>query len=257
MFERFTERARNVVVLSQDEARASGHGHIGTEHVLLGLLRVEDGLAAKVLASLGVTTGAVREQTLAIVGEGDIVISGQIPFTAGTKKVLELSLREALSLRHNYIGTEHLLLALVRQTAGAAVEILTSLNFDVATIRALTLAALGESTPETPAVMHLAPPRVDRSSPKGMVSSLSIEALLDGLAETNPDAVPDVGKLINAAARTLTVGESIQAVTSAKEAAISNEEFQRAAALRDIERRLTGMINAVAANWPRPDAQEG
>ena len=116
MFERFTERARQVVVLAQDEARALKHNYIGTEHLLLGLLREEQGLAARVLESLGVTVEEVRIQVARIVGQGDELAMGQIPFTPRSKKILELSLREALSLGHDYIGTEHLLLGLARET---------------------------------------------------------------------------------------------------------------------------------------------
>ena len=110
MFERFTERARQVVVLAQEEARAFKHNYIGTEHILLGLLREEEGLAARVLESLDVTVERVRAGVVFIVGSGEEVTSGQIPFTPRAKKVLELALREALSLRHDYIGTEHILL---------------------------------------------------------------------------------------------------------------------------------------------------
>src|ERR671910_744666 len=110
LFERFTERARQVVVLAQDEARALKHNYIGTEHILLGLLREEEGLAARVLESLDITVEEVRAQVARIVGQGDEVTTGQIPFTPRAKKVLELALREALSLGHNYIGTAHILL---------------------------------------------------------------------------------------------------------------------------------------------------
>ena len=120
MFERFTERARQVVVLAQEEARTLKHNYIGTEHILLGLLREEEGLAARVLESLDITVEEVRAQVARIVGQGDEVTTGQIPFTPRAKKVLELALREALSLGHNYIGTEHILLGLVRENEGVA-----------------------------------------------------------------------------------------------------------------------------------------
>ena len=128
MFERFTERARQVVVLAQEEARTLKHNYIGTEHILLGLLREEEGLAARVLESLDITVERVRGQVVRIVGSGEEVTSGQIPFTPRAKKVLELALREALSLGHNYIGTEHILLGLVRENEGVAARIL--LDFD-------------------------------------------------------------------------------------------------------------------------------
>src|ERR1700748_614121 len=135
MFERFTERARQVVVLAQEEARTLKHNYIGTEHILLGLLREEEGLAARVLESLDITTERVRAQVVRIVGSGEEVTSGQIPFTPRAKKVLELALREALSLGHNYIGTEHILLGLVRENEGVAARILLDFDADAEKIR--------------------------------------------------------------------------------------------------------------------------
>src|SRR4030081_3123857 len=135
MFERFTERARQVVVLAQDEARTLKHNYIGTEHILLGLLREEEGLAARVLESLDITVERVRAQVVRIVGSGEEVTSGQIPFTPRAKKVLELALREALSLGHNYIGTEHILLGLVRENEGVAARILLAFDADSEKIR--------------------------------------------------------------------------------------------------------------------------
>jgi len=135
MFERFTEWARQVVVLAQEEARILKHNYIGTEHILLGLLREEEGLAARVLESLDITVERVRAQVVRIVGSGEEVTSGQIPFTPGAKKVLELALREALSLGHNYIGTEHILLGLVRENEGVAARILLDFDADSEKIR--------------------------------------------------------------------------------------------------------------------------
>ena len=136
MFERFTERARQVVVLAQDEARTLNHHYIGTEHLLLGLLREEEGIAARVLASLNVTLEEVRTRVAQTVGVGDDpVTTGQIPFTPRAKKVLELALREALSLGHNYIGTEHILLGLVLENNGVAARILLELDADDEKIR--------------------------------------------------------------------------------------------------------------------------
>jgi ATP-dependent Clp protease ATP-binding subunit ClpC len=129
VFERFTERARQVVVYAQEEARSLSHNYIGTEHLLLGLLREQEGLGARVLVSLDVSLDAVREQVARIIGQGDELLTGQIPFTPRAKKVLELALREALSLGHNLVGTEHLLLGLVREGEGVASSIL--LDFGV------------------------------------------------------------------------------------------------------------------------------
>ncbi|HXF99045.1 MAG TPA: Clp protease N-terminal domain-containing protein, partial [Gaiellaceae bacterium] len=124
-----------MVVLAQDEARALKHNYIGTEHILLGLLREEEGLAARVLESLDITVEEVRAQVARIVGQGDEVTTGQIPFTPRAKKVLELALREALSLGHNYIGTEHILLGLVRENEGVAARILLDFDADAEKIR--------------------------------------------------------------------------------------------------------------------------
>ena len=124
MFERFTDRARRVVVLAQEEARMLNHNYIGTEHILLGLIHEGEGVAAKALESLGISLEAVRSQVEEIIGQGQQAPSGHIPFTPRAKKVLELSLREALQLGHNYIGTEHLLLGLVRERDGVAAQVL-------------------------------------------------------------------------------------------------------------------------------------
>jgi ATP-dependent Clp protease ATP-binding subunit ClpC len=135
MFERFTEKARRVVVLAQEEARLLNHNYIGTEHILLGLLRETEGVAAEALESLGFTLEAVRERVGQKVGRGARRPSGHIPFTPRAKKVLELSLREALQLDHNYIGTEHILLGLIREGEGAAAQIMTDVAGDLGRVR--------------------------------------------------------------------------------------------------------------------------
>jgi hypothetical protein len=128
VFERFTEPARHVIQLAQEEARAFKHDYIGTEHILIGLLREEQGLAARVLQGLEITVEQVREQVLTTVGSGETVTSGQIPFTPRAKKVLELALREALSLSDHYIDTEHILLGLVAENEGLAARLLRDLG---------------------------------------------------------------------------------------------------------------------------------
>ena len=135
MFERFTDRARRVVVLAQDEARLLNHNYIGTEHILLGLIHEAEGVGAKALEALGVTLDGVREQVRDIIGEGSQAPTGHIPFTPRAKKVLELSLREALQLGHNYIGTEHILLGLLREGEGTAVKVLSRMNAEPAAVR--------------------------------------------------------------------------------------------------------------------------
>ena len=135
MFERFTDRARRVVVLAQEEARLLNHNYIGTEHILLGLIHEGEGVAAKALESLGISLEAVRSQVEEIIGQGGTSPSGHIPFTPRAKKVLELSLREALQLGHNYIGTEHILLGLIREGEGVAAQVLVKLGADLARVR--------------------------------------------------------------------------------------------------------------------------
>ena len=135
MFERFTDRARRVVVLAQEEARMLSHNYIGTEHILLGLIHEGEGVAAKALESLGISLEAVRAQVEEIIGQGQQAPSGHIPFTPRAKKVLELSLREALQLGHNYIGTEHILLGLIREGEGVAAQVLVKLGADLNRVR--------------------------------------------------------------------------------------------------------------------------
>src|SRR6187401_2425889 len=135
MFERFTDRARRVVVLAQEEAKMLNHNYIGTEHILLGLIHEGEGVAAKALESLGISLDGVREQVQEIIGQGQQAPSGHIPFTPRAKKVLELSLREALQLGHNYIGTEHILLGLIREGEGVAAQVLVKLGADLGRVR--------------------------------------------------------------------------------------------------------------------------
>src|ERR1700742_3629238 len=135
VFERFTDRARRVLVLAQEEARLLNHSFIGTEHILLGLIHEGEGLAAKALESLGVSLEAVREKVEETIGPAASSTTGSPPFTPRAKKVLELSLREALQLGHNYIGTEHMLLGLVREGEGVAAQVLQSLGADLPRVR--------------------------------------------------------------------------------------------------------------------------
>ncbi len=135
MFERFTERARRVVVLAQEEARLLNHNYIGTEHVLLGLLHEGEGVAAKALEQMGISLDAVRERVEDMIGQGGSSPTGHIPFTPRAKKVLELALREALQLGHNYIGTEHILLGLVREGEGVAAQVLAQMGADLNRVR--------------------------------------------------------------------------------------------------------------------------
>ncbi|KFI68816.1 ATP-dependent Clp protease ATP-binding subunit [Bifidobacterium magnum] len=149
MFERFTDRARRVIVLAQEEARALQHNYIGTEHLLLGLIREGDGVAAKALAAKGVTLDDTRKQVVEMIGKGNAAPSGHIPFTPHAKQVLELSLREALQLGHSYIGTEHILLGLIREGEGVGTQVLIKMDVDLSDLRSTVIDAIrGNSTGE-------------------------------------------------------------------------------------------------------------
>ncbi len=165
MFERFTDRARRVVVLAQEEARALNHNYIGTEHILLGLIQEGEGVAAKALESMGISLDAVRTEVKEIIGSGGNPPSGYIPFTPRAKKVLELALREALQLGHKYIGTEHILLGLIREGEGVAAQVLVKLGADLSRVRQQVIQLLSgyegggehEEAPDQPAVAGVAP----------------------------------------------------------------------------------------------------
>ena len=156
MFERFTERARQVVVLAREEARLLKHNYIGTEHLLVGLLREQEDVAAWALEGLGMTVEAVRDEIARIVEPGGEYSGGQIPFTPRAKKVLELALREALSLGHNYIGTEHVLLGLVREDGGVASRVMSNLGADADTVRSQVIRMLAHRATDEPSAQTTA-----------------------------------------------------------------------------------------------------
>jgi ATP-dependent Clp protease ATP-binding subunit ClpC len=169
VFERFDERARQVIVLAQEEARALRHDYIGTEHLLLGLLREDRGVAARVLESFDMPVEDVRSQIARIVGQAEEIETGQIPFTPRAKKVLELSLVEALGLGHEHIGTEHILLGLIRENEGVATQILLDFDIDPAVLRGEVLRVAGGESPRP----HPRDPRRPRraSPPSGITFS--------------------------------------------------------------------------------------
>jgi ATP-dependent Clp protease ATP-binding subunit ClpC len=150
MFEKFTERARQAIVLAQEEARLLNHNHIGTEHLLLGLIHEGQGVAARALESLGVSLEDVRQNVEEIIGRGQHELSGHIPFTPRAKKVLELSLRESQQLGHDYIGTEHILLGLIREGEGVAAQVLVKLGADLNRVRHQVIQLLGDKASEEP-----------------------------------------------------------------------------------------------------------
>ncbi len=165
MFEKFTDKARRVVVLAQEEAKLLNHNYIGTEHILLGLIHEGEGVAAKALESLNISLEQVREQVQEIIGQGQQAPSGHIPFTPRAKKVLELSLREALQLGHSYIGTEHLLLGLIREGEGVAAQVLTKLGADTNKVRQQVIQLLsGYQGNETVSVGADTPPPQQKGS---------------------------------------------------------------------------------------------
>src|SRR4030088_1367248 len=185
MFERFTDRARRVVVLAQEEARMLNHNYIGTEHILLGLIHEGEGVAAKALESLGIALEGVRQQVEEIIGQGQQAPSGHIPFTPRAKKVLELSLREALQLGHNYIGTEHILLGLIREGEGVAAQVLVKLGADLNRVRQqviqllsgyqggkaeATAGAPAEGTPATSRVLDQSGPTLPQPAREGKLA---------------------------------------------------------------------------------------
>ncbi|MGI8678448.1 MAG: Clp protease N-terminal domain-containing protein, partial [Jatrophihabitans sp.] len=216
MFERFTDRARRVVVLAQEEARMLNHNYIGTEHILLGLIHEGEGVAAKALESLGISLDAVRQQVEEIIGQGQQAPSGHIPFTPRAKKVLELSLREALQLGHNYIGTEHILLGLIREGEGVAAQVLVKLGADLNKVRQQVIQLLNgyqskepagtaaESAPSTSLVLDQFGRNLTQSAREGKLDPVigrekEIERLMQVLSrrtKNNPVLIgePGVGK---------------------------------------------------------------
>ncbi len=208
-FARFTDRARRVVVLAQEEARLLNHNYVGTEHILLGLLREGEGVAARALACGGISLEVVRAQVEVIIGRGQSVPSGHIPFTPRAKKVLELSLREALQLGHNYVGTEHILLGLLREDEGVAAQVLVKLGAGHARLRKQVLRLLADDT---------ATSRGQGELPGGPAGRLPADTA----------ATPGLGYY----------DQQLADVRRAKDAAIAAEEFDTAAALRVVEKQV-------------------
>jgi Clp amino terminal domain, pathogenicity island component len=230
MFQRFTDRARQVVVLAQEEARRLDHNYIGTEHILLGLIREGGGVAARALKSLGIGLDAVRQQVEEIIGQGQQTPSGHIPFTPRAKKVLELSLRESMQLGHNYIGTEHILLGLLREGDGVAAQVLVRLGADLNRVRQQVIQLLAGRTAGEPG------PGVD---------------VRPDIAEQLAGIGPDTSDL----------DEQIEAARAGKQAAIDAQDFEQAVLLRGRETQLLAAKAArqeqrAAAHPARPDLIE-
>ncbi len=240
MFERFTDRARRVVVLAQEEARMLNHNYLGTEHLLLGLVHEGEGVAARALASLGISLGAVRQQVEEIIGQGQQAPAGHVPFTPRAKKVIELARREANELGHHYLGTEHLLLGLVREGEGVAAQVLVKLGADLAGVRQQVVHLL--HGPAGSVVAGQRRRRGKRARDRLMNDALArVDALDRRLAaiERWAGLRPDLAGL----------DEEIAQVRREKEAAIDAQDFETAAALRDKEKDLLATRASREREW--------
>jgi hypothetical protein len=232
MFERFTDRARRVVALAQDEARRLNHDYIGTEHILLGLIHEGGGVAAEALESLGISLHVVRQEVEQIIGRGRQAPSGPIPFTPRAKKVLELSLREALQIGHNYIGTEHILLGLIREGDGVAAQVLVKLGADLNRVRPRVIELISGQEP-------------DRRLPQEGVPVADIQARLDAIE----DRLAAVEQQVGTAADTSDLDGQIETVRGERHAAADAQEYEQAASLRDREKELLAARTAQQEQW--------
>jgi Clp amino terminal domain, pathogenicity island component/UvrB/uvrC motif len=237
MFERFTDRARRVVVLAQEEARLLNHNYIGTEHILLGLLREGQGVAARALQSLGINLEAVRQQVEGIIGRGQQAPSGHIPFTPRAKKVLELSLREAHQLGHDYIGTEHILLGLIREGEGIAAQVLVRLGADLNRVRQQVIRLLHGHQGKEPA-SSLDAPRGPWRGRDVLPGAADVESRLSAIEHR-----------VGSGPATADLDEQLAQVRRDKESAIDSQDFEQAASLRNRERELLADKTARQQSW--------
>jgi ATP-dependent Clp protease ATP-binding subunit ClpC len=234
MFERFTDRARRVMVLAQEEARMLSHDYIATEHILLGLIHEGEGVAARALESLGISLPVVRQQVEEIIGQGQQPPSGHIPFTPRAKKVMELALRESLQLGHHYIGSEHILLGLIREGVGVAAQVLVGLGADLNRVRQQVIELVTGKEPEP---SHAG--RAERSSLGRLQARLTaVEARLAAV-ERRVGTGPDTSGL----------DEQIERVRGEWQAAADAQEYEQAASLRDQEKQLLADKAALQEQW--------
>jgi len=240
MFERFTDRARQVVVLAQDEARMLNHNYIGTEHILLGLIHEGDGLAARTLESLGISLDAVRQQVEEIIGRGQHAPSGHIQFTPRAKKALELSLRESLQLGHNYIGTEHILLGLLREGDGVAAQVLVTLGADLNRVREQVIQLLYGYQGQDP----------------GSAGSRLAERARAGLPDDAIARFDALDRRLTALERWVSMqpdledlDQEIAQVRREKAAAIERQDFENSALLREKEKQLLAVRADREKEW--------
>ena len=247
MFERFTDRARRVMVLAQEEARLLNHNYIGTEHLLLGLIHEGEGVAAQALESLSVSLPAVRQQVEEIIGRGQQTPSGRIPFTPRAKKVLELSRREALAMGHNYVGTEHILLGLLREGDGVAAQVLVLMGADLNRVRQQVIRILSGHQDQ------------DKDEPKGGRAARRagkaarrqhgpLPEIL-GRVESIDSRLAAIGQRVGAGPDVNDLDQRIAQARRDKEAAATAEDYEGAAELRDRERQLLADKTARQQAW--------
>jgi ATP-dependent Clp protease ATP-binding subunit ClpA len=244
MFERFTDRARRAMDLAHDEARLLNHAYVGTEHMLLGLISEGEGIAAQALESLGISLEAVRQQVQQIIGGGQQAAPEHIPLTPRAKKVLELARREAFQLGHTHIGTEHILLGLIREGRGVAAQVLADLGADLNRVRQQVIRLLHGSQGQSPMAGRAMRGRGRaRGRQHGLLPEVlewveSIDSQLSAIGE-RLGAGPDVGDL----------EQQIAQASRGKEAAASEEDYESAATLRDRERQLLADKTACLQQW--------
>src|ERR1700722_4109761 len=233
MFERFPDRARRVIVLAQDEARGLNHNWIGTEHLLIALIRENSGVGARALESLDISLDAARQQVESIIGRGQQPVGdGHIPFTPRAKKVLELSLLEALQLSHDYIGTEHILLGLIREGDGVAAQVLVKLGADLNRVRQRVIDLISGQQP-------------DRKLPQESVPVADTQARLGAIE----DRLAAVEQQVGIAADTSDLDAQIATVRGERHAAADAQEYERAASLRDREKELLASKAVRQERW--------
>jgi hypothetical protein len=241
MLERFTDRARRVVKLAEEEARMLNHNYIGTEHILLGLIYEGEGVGAKALESLGISLEAVRQQVEEVIGQGQQVPSEVIPFTPRAKKVLELSLRESLQLGHTYIGTEHILLGLIREGDGVAAQVLVKLGAGLNQVRQQVITLVSGQQPQP-----------DRLLPQASAPVTGVQARLDAI-EARLGAIDvhltAVEQRVGLRPDTTDLDEQIGSARGERHAAADAQEYEQAAALRDREQELLAAKAARHEEW--------
>jgi ATP-dependent Clp protease ATP-binding subunit ClpA len=241
MLERFTDRARRAVKLAEEEARRLHHNYIGTEHILLGLIREGDGVAAKALESLGISLDAVRQQVVVIIGQGQQVPIEVIPFTPRSKKVLELSLLESMQLGHNYIGTEHILLGLIREGDGVAAQVLVKLGADLNRVRQQVIQLISGQQPQPGRLPH----REDVPVTEARARLDAIEGRLDAI----DGQLAAVEQRVGIQPDTTDLDEQIDRVRGERQAAADAQEYEQAASLRDQEKELLASKAARYEHW--------